>query len=50
MYLYLTIEITIEDKNDNSPKFPSESMTLQIHESTLIGTTFGVDEAIDIDS
>ena len=45
-----TIEITIEDRNDNSPKFLSESMTLQIHESTLIGTTFGVDEAIDIDS
>ncbi|VDI52281.1 protocadherin delta 1 [Mytilus galloprovincialis] len=50
MFEIYSIEITIEDINDNSPKFPTERITIRVPESTVVGTFFGLSEAIDADS
>ncbi|CAC5370159.1 unnamed protein product [Mytilus coruscus] len=50
MFEIYSIEITIEDMNDNSPKFPTEHITIRVLESTVVGTSFRLTEAVDADS
>ncbi|XP_058505680.1 protocadherin gamma-C5-like [Solea solea] len=43
------VEVEILDINDNSPKFPSNDVTLDIAESTVVGVRFPLESAIDPD-
>uniref|UniRef100_A0A3Q2CYD3 Cadherin domain-containing protein n=1 Tax=Cyprinodon variegatus TaxID=28743 RepID=A0A3Q2CYD3_CYPVA len=43
------VEVEIQDINDNSPRFPSKDITLDIAESTAIGVQFPLESAIDPD-
>uniref|UniRef100_A0A3B3XNF8 Cadherin domain-containing protein n=1 Tax=Poecilia mexicana TaxID=48701 RepID=A0A3B3XNF8_9TELE len=43
------VEIQIQDINDNSPRFPSSDVLLDISESTVIGAHFPLESAIDLD-
>uniref|UniRef100_A0A8C9XH66 Cadherin domain-containing protein n=1 Tax=Sander lucioperca TaxID=283035 RepID=A0A8C9XH66_SANLU len=43
------VEVEIQDINDNSPKFPSQEITLQIAESTAAGARFPLEIALDLD-
>ncbi|XP_041846835.1 protocadherin gamma-C5-like [Melanotaenia boesemani] len=42
-------EVEIQDINDNSPRFPSNDIALEIAESTVIGVRFPLESAIDPD-
>ena len=44
-----TVNVTIEDKNDNSPLFPKPSTTLEISEGSARGSTYSIDTAMDSD-
>nr|XP_019953390.1 PREDICTED: protocadherin gamma-C5-like [Paralichthys olivaceus] len=43
------VEVEIQDINDNSPRFPSNDVTLEIAESTVVGVRFPLESAIDPD-
>ncbi|XP_030594794.1 uncharacterized protein LOC115786640 [Archocentrus centrarchus] len=43
------VEVEIQDINDNSPRFPSPEVTLQIAESTAAGARFPLETAQDLD-
>ncbi|XP_029297674.1 protocadherin gamma-C5-like [Cottoperca gobio] len=43
------VEVEIQDINDNSPRFPSQEITLQIAESTAAGARFPLEIAQDLD-
>uniref|UniRef100_A0A3P8V6L9 Cadherin domain-containing protein n=2 Tax=Cynoglossus semilaevis TaxID=244447 RepID=A0A3P8V6L9_CYNSE len=43
------VEVEILDINDNSPRFPSNDVTLEIAESTVVGVRFPLEGAIDPD-
>ncbi|XP_060936124.1 protocadherin gamma-C5-like [Limanda limanda] len=43
------VEVEIQDINDNSPKFPSQDIILEIAESTAAGARFPVETAKDLD-
>ncbi|XP_037635329.1 protocadherin gamma-C5-like [Sebastes umbrosus] len=43
------VEVEIQDINDNSPRFPSQEITLQIAESTAAGARFPLETAQDLD-
>ncbi|XP_008303210.1 protocadherin gamma-C4-like [Stegastes partitus] len=43
------VEVEILDINDNAPRFPSNDITLEIAESTVIGVRFPLESAIDPD-
>ncbi|XP_074529736.1 protocadherin gamma-C5-like [Halichoeres trimaculatus] len=43
------VEVEIQDINDNSPKFPSQEITLEIAESTAAGARFPLETAQDLD-
>uniref|UniRef100_A0A3B4YUT1 Protocadherin gamma-C5-like n=1 Tax=Seriola lalandi dorsalis TaxID=1841481 RepID=A0A3B4YUT1_SERLL len=43
------VEVEIQDINDNSPRFPSNDITLEIAESTVVGVRFPLESAIDPD-
>uniref|UniRef100_A0A8D3B9B6 Protocadherin 1 gamma 31 n=1 Tax=Scophthalmus maximus TaxID=52904 RepID=A0A8D3B9B6_SCOMX len=43
------VEVEIQDINDNSPRFPSNDITLEIAESTVAGVRFPLESAIDPD-
>ncbi|XP_027133989.1 protocadherin gamma-C5 isoform X2 [Larimichthys crocea] len=43
------VEVEIQDINDNSPKFPSQDIILQIAESTAAGARFPLEIAQDLD-
>ncbi|XP_020137855.2 protocadherin gamma-B1 isoform X14 [Microcebus murinus] len=43
------INVMIEDINDNPPRFPQNSIVLQINELAIPGTRFGLESAIDPD-
>ncbi|XP_062281814.1 protocadherin gamma-C5-like [Scomber scombrus] len=43
------VEVEIQDINDNSPRFPSQDITLQIAESTAVGARFPLETAQDLD-
>ncbi|XP_047209284.1 protocadherin gamma-C5-like [Girardinichthys multiradiatus] len=43
------VEVEIQDINDNSPRFPSSDMILDISESTVIGAHFPLEVAVDQD-
>ncbi|XP_034453265.1 protocadherin gamma-C5-like [Hippoglossus hippoglossus] len=43
------VEVEIQDINDNSPRFPSNDITLEIAESTVVGVRFPLENAIDPD-
>ncbi|XP_070693406.1 protocadherin gamma-C5-like [Pempheris klunzingeri] len=43
------VEVEIQDINDNSPRFPSQDITLQIAESTAAGARFPLESAQDLD-
>uniref|UniRef100_A0A8C5NAN9 Cadherin domain-containing protein n=1 Tax=Gouania willdenowi TaxID=441366 RepID=A0A8C5NAN9_GOUWI len=43
------VEVEILDINDNAPRFPSNEITLEIAESTVIGVRFPLESAIDPD-
>lgn len=45
----IVLNIIIDDINDNSPKFPSPSLDLQIEESVLTGSGFRLEGARDED-
>ncbi|KAK3607643.1 hypothetical protein CHS0354_010697 [Potamilus streckersoni] len=49
-YKYITVKIHIEDRNDNSPLFPKQSMTLQISERVQIGSVYRIDSPVDRDT
>ena len=44
-----TVNVTIKDKNDNSPRFPKPSTILEISEGSARGSTYSVDTAMDSD-
>ncbi|XP_043925801.1 uncharacterized protein LOC122800419 [Protopterus annectens] len=44
-----TVKVEIVDINDNSPRFPTEEVTLEIREVAGVGTSFGLDMAEDPD-
>ncbi|XP_071382513.1 protocadherin gamma-C5-like [Centroberyx affinis] len=44
------VEIEIQDINDNSPRFPSNDITLEIAESTAVGVRFPLESALDPDA
>ena len=46
----IKVRITIEDRNDNQPSFPQQSISTAISESAMPGTTFAVPSAEDLDS
>ncbi|XP_046717022.1 protocadherin beta-16-like [Silurus meridionalis] len=41
--------VEVQDINDNAPKFPKGTASLQISENTEIGTQFHLDRAVDLD-
>ncbi|KAM4621718.1 protocadherin gamma-C5-like [Polymixia lowei] len=43
------VEVEIQDINDNSPRFPSSDVTLDIAESTATGVRFPLESALDPD-
>ncbi|XP_029918490.1 protocadherin gamma-C5-like [Myripristis murdjan] len=43
------VEVEIQDINDNSPRFPSNDVTLEIAESTALGVRFPLESALDPD-
>ncbi|XP_005723290.2 protocadherin gamma-C5-like [Pundamilia nyererei] len=43
------VEVDIQDINDNAPRFPSNEITLEIAESTVVGVHFPLESAIDPD-
>ncbi|XP_043983715.1 protocadherin gamma-C5-like [Gambusia affinis] len=43
------VEIQIQDINDNSPRFPSSDVLLDVSESTVIGAHFPLESAVDLD-
>ncbi|XP_035983400.1 protocadherin gamma-C5 isoform X8 [Fundulus heteroclitus] len=43
------VEVEIQDINDNSPRFPSKDITLEIAESTATGVRFPLESALDPD-
>lgn len=45
----LTVDVIVEDINDNSPTFPKDSIQLNISEASLVGTPFPIDGARDRD-
>lgn len=49
-YCEVDIHITVEDLNDNSPQFSSESYTVTVFENTEIGTYVGKLLATDADA
>ncbi|KAK3607645.1 hypothetical protein CHS0354_010700 [Potamilus streckersoni] len=49
-YKYITVQVYIEDKNDNPPLFPKQSTTLQISEGVQIGSAFRIDSPVDRDT
>ncbi len=46
----IKVVVVIEDRNDNPPTFPQQSMTIQIPETSSPGTTFAIPSAEDLDS
>lgn len=46
----IKVLLHIEDRNDNEPTFPQESLTTAISESAMPGTTFAIPTADDLDS
>ena len=46
----IKVLVTIEDRNDNQPSFPQQSISTAISESAMPGTTFAVPSAEDLDS
>ncbi|XP_071125296.1 protocadherin-9-like [Mytilus edulis] len=50
MFKIYSVQITLLDKNDHSPKFPSDIVNLQVLESSPIGTSVTIDDATDLDS
>lgn len=49
-YCEADVHITVEDLNDNSPHFSSESYTITVFENTEIGTYVGKLLATDADT
>ena len=45
----ITVKVTVEDINDNSPVFPRFVFPLEISESSHIGSSFSIDPAMDND-
>uniref|UniRef100_A0A673C3L4 Protocadherin gamma-C5-like n=1 Tax=Sphaeramia orbicularis TaxID=375764 RepID=A0A673C3L4_9TELE len=45
----IRVEVEIQDINDNEPRFPSNDITLEIAESTVLGVRFPLESAIDPD-
>uniref|UniRef100_A0A3B3DYE0 Protocadherin 1 gamma 31 n=1 Tax=Oryzias melastigma TaxID=30732 RepID=A0A3B3DYE0_ORYME len=43
------VEVEILDINDNPPRFPSNQITLEIAESTVVGVRFPLESAVDLD-
>ncbi|XP_032383994.1 protocadherin beta-13-like [Etheostoma spectabile] len=43
------VEVEIQDINDNSPRFPSQDIVLEISESTAAGARFPLENAQDLD-
>uniref|UniRef100_A0A3Q2QR05 Cadherin domain-containing protein n=1 Tax=Fundulus heteroclitus TaxID=8078 RepID=A0A3Q2QR05_FUNHE len=43
------VEVEIQDINDNSPRFPSNDITLEIAESTATGVRLPLESALDPD-
>ncbi|KAM5299398.1 LOW QUALITY PROTEIN: protocadherin gamma-B2-like [Ctenodactylus gundi] len=43
------INVIIEDINDNPPRFPQNSIVLQINELAIPGSRFGLEPAVDAD-
>ncbi|XP_053097331.1 protocadherin beta-16-like [Pangasianodon hypophthalmus] len=41
--------VEVQDINDNAPKFPKGTVSLQISENTASGTRFPLDSAVDLD-
>ncbi|XP_072515593.1 protocadherin gamma-A4-like [Salminus brasiliensis] len=41
--------VEVQDINDNAPKFPRETINMQISESTVSGARFPLDSAVDLD-
>ena len=46
----IKVLVSIEDRNDNQPTFPQQSISTAISESAMPGTTFSVPSAEDLDS
>ena len=46
----IKVLVSIEDRNDNQPSFPQQSISTAISESAMPGTTFSVPSAEDLDS
>lgn len=44
------IEVTVEDFNDNAPKFEQESIQKTVFENIAVGTSLGSFSATDADS
>ncbi|XP_060751245.1 protocadherin beta-16-like isoform X27 [Tachysurus vachellii] len=43
------VTVEVQDINDNAPKFPKGTVSLQISENTASGTRFPLDSAVDLD-
>ena len=46
----LKINVFIDDINDHSPEFAKQSLTFEISEAVLVGTSYQIDGAIDQDT
>lgn len=46
----ITVLVTIIDINDNSPQFPTASLTIGIMENAPVGTSFSILKAVDLDT
>ncbi|XP_043927621.1 protocadherin-8 [Protopterus annectens] len=43
------VEVEVRDINDNSPTFPNPEISIQVSESTVVGTRIPIDIAVDDD-
>lgn len=50
LFEIISVQVIIEDKNDNAPAFPKDTQVLEISESAVNGSSYLIESAIDEDT